>query len=260
ALVSAAPQGVSFVKASSLSQRDIENAVPLTFIGQAFIDGPNVTLTGTAETIYHQLLEINPAYNEWDFPEYRERMGALGFTKESLLDFQHAPSADASKLRKRQHVSQQPHPIASSRKSTCTHVITIIKTTCNPVGEEVGNWGLQCNEGLGYLGRLNGYCQAPAGRGGCARTSCSHGCGIFLCNDVSTHCLYSSKHLEMPGMLTMKQNPNPISVWCGNQVGDVYDIAAVCERERTSYVWSLLGQIFRDGPPAWNTVVRAQVC
>ncbi|KAI8155858.1 hypothetical protein K4K49_006295 [Colletotrichum sp. SAR 10_70] len=214
AIASAAPEGVSFVKASSLSQRDIDNAVPLTFIGQAFIDGPNVTLTGTAETIYHQLLEINPAYNEWDFPEYRERMGALGFTKESLLEFQHAPSADASKLRKRQH------------------------TTCNPVGEEVGNWGLQCNEGLGYLGRLNGYCQAPAGRGGCARTSCSHGCGIFLCND----------------------NPNPISVWCGNQVGDVYDIAAVCERERTSYVWSLLGQIFRDGPPAWNTVVRAQTC
>ncbi|KAI8202282.1 hypothetical protein K4K52_006500 [Colletotrichum sp. SAR 10_76] len=158
AIAFAAPEGVSFVKASSLSQRDIDNAVPLTFIGQAFIDGPNVTLTGTAETIYHRLLEINPAYNEWDFPEYRERMGALGFTKESLLEFQHAPSADASKLRKRQH------------------------------------------------------------------------------------------------------NPNPISVWCGNQVGDVYDIAAVCERERTSYVWSLLGQIFRDGPPAWNTVVRAQTC
>ncbi|KAF9879046.1 secreted protein [Colletotrichum karsti] len=212
ALASAFPKGVSFVKASSLSQRSIDEAVPLTFIGQAFVDGPNVTLTGTAESIYNDLLAINPSYNEWDFPEYQERMTALGFTKESLLELTH--SGDASKLRKRGH------------------------TTCNPSGDEVGNWGLQCNEGLGYLGRLNGYCQAPAGRGGCARTSCSHGCGIFLCND----------------------NPNPISVWCGNQVGDVYDIAAQCERERTSYVFSLLGQIFRDGPPAWNTVVRNQNC
>lgn len=44
---------------------------------------------------------------------------------------------------------------------------------------------MQFTEGYIYLSELNGYCKAPTGWGGCARVSCSHNCGIFLCNDVS---------------------------------------------------------------------------
>lgn len=43
---------------------------------------------------------------------------------------------------------------------------------------------MQCAEGIDYLRALNGYCSAPAGPSGCARVSCSHNCGIHLCNDV----------------------------------------------------------------------------
>lgn len=56
---------------------------------------------------------------------------------------------------------------------------------CDPPGGEVGNVGMQCTEGWIYLSELNGYCGAPRGWGGCSRVSCSHNCGIFLCNDVS---------------------------------------------------------------------------
>jgi hypothetical protein len=44
---------------------------------------------------------------------------------------------------------------------------------------------MQCTEGLNYLSRLNAQCGAPRGHAGCSRVSCSHNCGIFLCNDVS---------------------------------------------------------------------------
>jgi hypothetical protein len=44
---------------------------------------------------------------------------------------------------------------------------------------------MQCSEGLSYLSKLNALCGAPRGHAGCSRVSCSHNCGIFLCNDVS---------------------------------------------------------------------------
>lgn len=50
----------------------------MVFTGPAVVGGPNITLTGSAKSIYFQMLEINPKYNANEFPEYRTKMAALG--------------------------------------------------------------------------------------------------------------------------------------------------------------------------------------
>jgi hypothetical protein len=73
----------SVVQAKNLSQRDVDSAVPMTFTGQITVGGPNVTFTGTAESIWAQVLEKNPKYDPWEFPEYRQRMASKGITRET---------------------------------------------------------------------------------------------------------------------------------------------------------------------------------
>jgi hypothetical protein len=51
--------------------------------GPVFVGGPDVTFTGTAESVYHQILELNPNYNAWDFPEYQKKMAERGVTREA---------------------------------------------------------------------------------------------------------------------------------------------------------------------------------
>ena len=66
--------------------RDVANldtAPDMTFIGPFHVGGPNVTLTGTFQSIYAQIHEANPDYNPWDFSEYREHMKELGISQES---------------------------------------------------------------------------------------------------------------------------------------------------------------------------------
>ncbi|KAF3102799.1 hypothetical protein TWF569_011757 [Orbilia oligospora] len=111
---------------------------------------------------------------------------------------------------------------------------------CNIAGKKVGNWLTQCGEGVRYLRNLNGYCGAPKGYAGpaCARVSCSNNCGIFLCNE----------------------NNKPIKVFCGNLRYDFYEIVHECADVVRDWVVSLKGAIYRDGPPAWNTVVKFQTC
>lgn len=64
--------------------RDVDQAsVGMTFTGPAVVGGPDVTLTGTAESIHAQLLQLNPQYDPWDFPEYQEKMAAQNMTRET---------------------------------------------------------------------------------------------------------------------------------------------------------------------------------
>lgn len=56
------------------------------------------------------------------------------------------------------------------------------------------------------------------------------------------------------------QNDYEISVWCGNLAGDYADIVNECGHEWHTYVVSAKGQVFRDGPPAWNTILKSQSC
>ncbi|KAI9369596.1 hypothetical protein BJX61DRAFT_545413, partial [Aspergillus egyptiacus] len=64
---------------------DIASVSDLVFTGPVYPGGPNITLTGTAQSIYEQLRKENPEYNAWAFPEYRERMAAMGITEETQL-------------------------------------------------------------------------------------------------------------------------------------------------------------------------------
>ncbi|PVH95196.1 hypothetical protein DM02DRAFT_537848, partial [Periconia macrospinosa] len=53
----------------------------LTFKGPVTPGGPEVTLSGTAEEIYAKVLEINPSYDPWAFPDFRANQAAKGVTK-----------------------------------------------------------------------------------------------------------------------------------------------------------------------------------
>ncbi|KAF3274581.1 hypothetical protein TWF970_007842 [Orbilia oligospora] len=200
--------GYTIARANLLSEDALAKAPPITFTGPAVPGGPDVTITGTVEVIFRKLHEMNPKYDPWEFPDYQEKMARQGLSKNSTLE------ARSDKLEKRG------------------------RTKCNVSGKEVGNYITQCAEGVRYLRQLNGYCGAPKGYAGCSRVSCSHNCGIFLCND----------------------NNKPIKVWCGNLVGDFYAIVDECGNKFRDWIVSLKGAIFRDGPPAWNTVVKSQSC
>jgi hypothetical protein len=52
--------------------------------GPVFVGGPDVTFTGTAESVYHQILALNPDYNAWDFDDYVSMMAERGVSRESL--------------------------------------------------------------------------------------------------------------------------------------------------------------------------------
>ncbi|KAF3923570.1 hypothetical protein ABW20_dc0108996 [Dactylellina cionopaga] len=150
--------GYTITRANLLSEDTFTNAPSIMFTGPAIPGGPNVTITGTVDYIFGKLHEMNPKYDPWEFPEYQERMARKGLSKNSAL----GARIRSGSLRKRG------------------------ETRCNVSGAQVGNWYMQCAEGLKYLSELNGYCGAPKGHAGCARVSCSHSCGIFLCNDVSS--------------------------------------------------------------------------
>ncbi|RYP52640.1 hypothetical protein DL768_002290 [Monosporascus sp. mg162] len=76
-------------------------------------------------------------------------------------------------------------------------------------GNLVGNWVTQCSEGLNYLRNLGtrwcGVNAAPA----CARVSCSHNCGMFLCNKLGHH----------------------LQVHCQDIATDIEDIAVNCQSQ-----------------------------
>lgn len=69
---------------------------------------------------------------------------------------------------------------------------------CYPVPSQ--NWGYayvdDIDDGIDYLGRLNGGCSV--GAKSCSRISCSYDSAIFLCNDVST-CVYCSPRVLSEG-------------------------------------------------------------
>ncbi|KAF3936363.1 hypothetical protein ABW20_dc0100440 [Dactylellina cionopaga] len=186
--------GYSIARADSLSDAVLKEAPAMVFVGPAVPGGPNVTITGTAEYIYGKLHEMNPKYDAWEFPEYQERMAQEGISRDSPLE------ARSNQLTKRG------------------------RTQCSVSGDEVPNYITQCAEGVSYLSKLNGWCKAPRGHAGCARVSCSHNCGIFLCND----------------------NDHEISVWCTNLAGDFHDLARECGRDWPRHNWiSSLKELLR---------------
>lgn len=97
----------------------MEMAPSMTFTGPLQVGGPNVTLTGTAESIYHKIVELNPSYDAWQFPEYRSKMAALGLTQDTLGA---VPVKRHGQLEKRGGVSLSLHKRA--RKTAYEHMLT----------------------------------------------------------------------------------------------------------------------------------------
>ncbi|KAK0643280.1 hypothetical protein B0T16DRAFT_391830 [Cercophora newfieldiana] len=58
----------------------------LMWMGPVFADGPNITLSGTPESVYKQLLKINPKYNAWDMPGYAEQATKLGLSRNGMVN------------------------------------------------------------------------------------------------------------------------------------------------------------------------------
>lgn len=109
-------------------------------------EGNYVTLNGTIEKVYPELLEINPNYEQ----EYEEFVAENEAPKsvEKRTDF-------------------------STSKYYCNGRWTAIST-----GEIA--------KGISYLRRVGGQPRMGAGPGTCARVSCSWNAAIFWCNDVSS--------------------------------------------------------------------------
>ncbi|KAK4208206.1 hypothetical protein QBC37DRAFT_392184 [Rhypophila decipiens] len=182
----------------------------MSFVGQVVPGGPQVTLIGTAKSIYEQVLELNPAYDPTAFPEWQE----------------HNPDGVAADLQSANATSEATGPLAKRDGLICN------------VGERISNPWIGCGEGYVYLRDLNGYCGAPAGRGGCSRVSCSNNCGVHLCND----------------------NPKSISVWCGKLADDMAYVINGCAKKVDSLVATSHGQVFRSAAPGWNTIVSKHKC
>ncbi|KAI1763264.1 hypothetical protein GGR53DRAFT_521138 [Hypoxylon sp. FL1150] len=137
----------------ALPTEDVAKTVfsPMTWTGQVNIGGPLVSIAGTAEEIYKEIVKINPNYDN-----------ELGINSNSST----LAERGLEPLKKR---------ATTSSDWTCAYGNDII-------AESVG-------VGVRYLYSIaNGACSAPPGSpgdGGCTTTTCNSGAGIFLCNDSS---------------------------------------------------------------------------
>ncbi|KAI1409890.1 hypothetical protein F5Y13DRAFT_169168 [Hypoxylon sp. FL1857] len=123
----------------------------ITWTGQVRPGEPAISITGTAEEIYHQIIIMNPNYDN-----------DLGL------------NSNNSTVRRR-----DLEPIAK-RATTSDDWTCAYGNNVN--AESIG-------AGVRYLYSIaNGDCAAPPGKpgaGGCTVSSCNSGAGIFLCNDSS---------------------------------------------------------------------------
>jgi hypothetical protein len=56
----------------------------MEFLGPITPGGPDVTLSGSAKDIYEQIIELNPSYDVFDFPEYVDALDSQGINRENL--------------------------------------------------------------------------------------------------------------------------------------------------------------------------------
>ncbi|KAI5860362.1 hypothetical protein GGS23DRAFT_581115 [Durotheca rogersii] len=143
-----------------LAPNDVDTVASLEFIGPVTPGGPNVTLYGTAKGIYEQIIKLNPEYDVFAFPENAAEFAAEGLTREDI---------ETSKNPARSLLASRD--LDKRGQYNCK------------IGKYVGNFNTQCVEGLLYLRRLGqSWCGAKARS--CARVSCSHNCGMYLCSKL----------------------------------------------------------------------------
>ncbi|CAI4220185.1 unnamed protein product [Parascedosporium putredinis] len=116
---------------------------------------------------------------------------------------------------------------------------------CNVGGGAEPLWILN---GISYLyGLGNGGCRAPAGWGGCSRTSCSYNAAIWLCNDRTVPVTIPCKYVA--------DNAAGIHEKCKHWV---YDPPAP-RRTNGEYDYYTNGQIF-SFDKTWNVIVKSTNC
>ncbi|KAJ2890537.1 uncharacterized protein MKZ38_001721 [Zalerion maritima] len=145
---------------------DADDQGGLSFVGPAFRGGSNLTLYGTPESIYSQLLSINPNYDA-DMQDLEPVDGSStpadapegGFVRGDqdrwpILHCNHARRADYKRVK----------------------------------------------QGIKYLRKIKGECYLPAKR--CARLSCSWESAIWWCSNLdkkqSNQCRWIGDHAEWP--------------------------------------------------------------
>ncbi|KAL4887678.1 hypothetical protein BJY04DRAFT_212707 [Aspergillus karnatakaensis] len=120
---------------------------------QAFPNGPFLNFTGTVETIYEELLRLNPNYEHEDWPEDLEDMPTFEEDMEIT-------TTDSS-------VSARQNPTD-----------TLFCNNLRPQG-----WDNPLGKGAEYLKKLKGKPHLRAGPHVCKKVSCSWDTAIWWCND-----------------------------------------------------------------------------
>ncbi|KAL5338580.1 hypothetical protein BJX70DRAFT_194892 [Aspergillus crustosus] len=131
---------------------DVDNVAeasnPVTWNVKAHPDGPEVTLTGTVEEVYSQLVSMNPSYDE-DWASVNATAPAI------LNDDDLKLGSQFTHYNEKDSLTCDFHPRA--------HVKTIQK-------------------GITYLRKVHGTPTMGPGPNACGRVSCSYNAAIFWCN------------------------------------------------------------------------------
>lgn len=121
-LASPASDGFRVVQARDLDEAKRESSPTIVFTGPVFADGPNVTLTGTAKSISEQISELNPDYDPWASPDYKERMESMGFTKDMSAEERKRHFAYTRSLTARDGAGQ-----LYSRQASIPHLLRVCR-------------------------------------------------------------------------------------------------------------------------------------
>ncbi|KAK4450852.1 hypothetical protein QBC34DRAFT_459116 [Podospora aff. communis PSN243] len=143
ALITSMPSGLSIRQDNG--EFDDLTIKPMTFIGPVEVGRPNVTFTGDAQSIYDQILRVNPNYDPSAFPGHEET--------QSITE-------------------------AALAKRTLSKRDNIV---CMQHGNMIFQSDLACLPQLIMLDNIKGYCMVDARA--CVRTACGDSCGIWLCNN-----------------------------------------------------------------------------
>ncbi|KFY46403.1 hypothetical protein V495_02494 [Pseudogymnoascus sp. VKM F-4514 (FW-929)] len=151
--------------ASPLAAAGLATAV-ITRVGPITPGGPNVTLTGTAESIYNQILKLNPSYDP-------EEHGGTRLPSRPPIDPNTEPNTGTSLVPARVVKRQLENRTPTSGCCRC------LGAPYN--GEIVGIGAIVA--GRDYLDGLgSAWCGTDSG--GVSRISCSYNSAIYLVNSV----------------------------------------------------------------------------
>lgn len=129
----------------------------MTYEGPLRVNGPSVKLSGTVESIYSQILKLNPNFDSEKFP------AIPGPTDTTLGD---------------------DDEIGGNNKTLDAARDKPFGLNCKCDGNRAPS-GAKVYDGINYLLRLPGKCGIFSGPSVCTRVSCSHHNAIYACNDVS---------------------------------------------------------------------------